>query len=108
LRLQLTRSTPCLGPVQTASETPIIIIIINNNNTITPTTTTTTATITTPCRYENESSLLECEGCGDAAPDAAAGGGGGVKAGGFVVGLLQSAEGVPGKDKLKVQPVVML
>jgi hypothetical protein len=54
-------------------------------------------------RYENDSALLECEGCGEAAPATAAlAGNGGKSGGGFVVGLLKSAEAVAGKDKLKV------
>ncbi len=55
-------------------------------------------------RYENDDALMECEGCGEAAPSSSAlAGSGGKSAGGFVVGLLKSAEAVAGKDKLKVR-----
>ena len=50
-------------------------------------------------RYENDGALLECEGCGEAAPATSSSSGGG-----FVVGLLKSAEAVAGKDRLKVAP----
>ncbi len=46
--------------------------------------------------------MVECEGCGEAAPAKSSAAGNGSKSGGFVVGLLKSAEAVPGKDKLKV------
>ena len=47
--------------------------------------------------------MMECEGCGEAAPaQSSAAGNGGKSGGGFVVGMLKSAEAVPGKDKLKV------